>query len=100
MQHFTALGRAATSLWEVIPPLYSAPLKAYLECCAQCWAPLKKRDMDIPERVQHRATMMMRGLKRLFWQEKSSVFILSLLSEVFYLLSRVVNMDSPRENHA
>lgn len=100
MQHFIALGRAAISLWEVISPLYSA-LAERKSGVLYPVASLNKRDTDILERVQHRATMMMKGLEHLFCQEKSSMSILSLLlTEIFYLLSGVVNMDSLRGNHS
>ena len=53
---------------ELIIPLYKTIVRPHLEYCIQAWRPYRKKDIDMLERVQRRATKMIPKLRNISYE--------------------------------
>jgi ribonuclease P/MRP protein subunit RPP40 len=57
---------------DVIVRLYKALVRPKLEYCIQAWCPYLKKDINILEKVQKRATKMIEGYKNMCYEDRLS----------------------------
>ena len=54
----------------MILSICSALVRPHLEYCIQMWSPQYKRDMDLLERIQGKATKRIHGMEHLSYEDK------------------------------
>ena len=66
----------------IIMRLYKSLVRPSLEYCIQAWSPYHKKDIDVLERVQKRATQMVYGCGDLNYKDRLSLLELPSLEEL------------------
>ena len=55
---------------DIVLPLYRGMVRPHLEYAVQFWLPFLRKDIDLLEKVQHRATKIINGISGLEYEER------------------------------
>lgn len=69
------------SIFHSTSPVFSALVRPHLECCIQLRGPEHRKDTDLLEQGQRRATKMVRGMEHLSYEERLIELGLHILQE-------------------
>ena len=87
----------------LIVPLYKAIVRPHMAYCIQAWSPYLRKDIDMLENIQRRATELIPGLRDIIYEERLKECGLTTLesrrlrgdqTEVFKILNGYENIDS------
>ena len=79
----------------MIIPLYKAIVRPHLEYCIQAWDPHLRKYVDMLEKIQRRATILIPELRDLTYEERLKTRRLrGDQIEVFKILNGYENIDS------
>ena len=67
---FWAASKECSSSKEVILTLYSTVVLPYLESCIQLWSPQYRKDVELLEQVQRKATKMVQELDHVSYEDR------------------------------
>ena len=72
--------------------MYESLIRARLDYCSHAWRPYLKKDMNVLERVQKRATKLISGLSEVGYEERLKILGLVLqkqrgLNRIFKILT-------------